>query len=461
MKHLIDRANFSLVCLYLVSQAYTIPLLAVSSWPVWPLLADIASWAMIVSFVLHLRLEKQVSLENRKVWNLAVFLFVCCVLAVAGDLILPAKALRSDPGHYLSIALYQLYRFVEFLVVFHIAANLRLNDKRYRCLQVVSWATFLAIACGVFLTSFGVLSTSNVSRQLPNSLLEAGPWAFYSGGNVDQGVGFVGYNHAYTAIQLILAAGLALHFGPMSNKLRTLTYALLLASTFLSRSRAGFLCALLFVLFYEGRKHLSSANLILVVLFAFVALFGALHLFQNQEEDDSILGRQLSAESSYKENGLSGRTSIWSNTVEVLNAEPWRWITGNGFGSALDSGGDAHMLFLNITLETGIAGLLLFVVAFARLLLFLGARGDSGRAMFWTTLVLLVSSLTQETFYPVIAFGHFLGFYFLAIALSLNRFMPTREYAAANTIYADLLTKHSASPPRRRSGATSNRVVEQ
>lgn len=437
MRHLIDRTNFVLVCLYLISQAYTIPLLAVSSWPVWPLLADIVSWAMIVSFVLRLRLERQVSPENRKVWKFAVVLFACCVLAVVGDLTFPAKALNSDPGHFLSVALYQIYRFVEFLVVFHVAANLRLDNKRYRCLQILAMATFVAIACGVFCTSAGVLSTSAVARQLPTSLLEAGPWAFYSGGNVDQGVGFVSYNHAYTAIQLILAAGLALHFGPISNRLRATTYILLLASTFLSESRAGFLCALLFVLFYEGRKHFSRTNLILGVLFAFVVLFGTLRLFPNKDGDDGILGRQLSAGSSFQEDGLSGRTSIWSNTVEVLNAEPWRWITGNGFGSALDSGGDAHMLLLTVTLETGIIGLMLFVVAFARLLLFLGSRGESGRAMFWTTLVLLVTSLTQETFYPVIAFGHFLGFYFLAVALSLNRFMPAREHVAAvNHVHA-------------------------
>lgn len=460
MRQLIDRATFYLVCLYLVSQAYTIPLLAVSSWPVWPLLTDLVSWAMIISFVLHMRFEKQVSPENRKVWTFAVFLFTCCVLAVVGDLIFPAKALKSDPGHYLSIALYQIYRFLEFLVVFHVAANLRMTDKRYRFLQIVTMATFFAIACGVLLTSLGVLSTSDVSRQLPDNLLEAGPWAFYSGGNVDEGVGFVGYNHGYTAIQLILAVGLALHFGPISTNLRTIAYATLLASTFLSGSRAGFLCALLFVLFYEGKKHLSSANLLLVALFAFVALFGTLHLFQDHVVTDSILGRQMSAESSYKDNGLSGRTSIWSNTVEVLNAEPWRWITGNGFGSALDSGGDAHMLFLNVTLETGIAGLILFVVAFARLLLFLGSRGDSGRAMFWTTLVLLVSSLTQETFYPVIAFGHFLGFYFLAIALSLNRFIAAREHVPVNTTHANFFAKRPATSPRRRPGATSNRVVE-
>ena len=51
-------------------------------------------------------------------------------------------------------------------------------------------------------------------------------------------------------------------------------------------------------------------------------------------------------------------------------------------GLRSDSGGDAHMLLLTVTLETRTAGLILFVVAFARLLLFVGDCGDSGRAKF-------------------------------------------------------------------------------
>ena len=79
------------------------------------------------------------------------------------------------------------------------------------------------------------------------------------------------------------------------------------------------------------------------------------------------------------------------------------------------------MLPLHIILETGIVGLLMFFLLFSNILKCLYQNESGTKPVFWVTVCLLIGSISQETFYPVAALGHFLGFYLSSVAIVLRK----------------------------------------
>jgi hypothetical protein len=107
-----------------------------------------------------------------------------------------------------------------------------------------------------------------------------------------------------------------------------------------------------------------------------------------------------------------------------LNQKPIRWVLGTGFGTAVDADPvlhqDAHMLPLQIIIETGVIGLIVATYLFSTILRYLYVSEVGFKPLFWATVALLIGSLTQETFYPVPALGHFIGFYLCSVAIALR-----------------------------------------
>jgi O-antigen ligase len=425
----ISRVRFILMCTYLVSQIYTIPLFAPGAlWPIWPNLSDFVVVAMLLTLPCEFSVTRQMNRFQRATWWCFVFCFFACSASVLFAALLWQDSARVDASRGVLFGKYQLYRYLQFLVVFNVTCRIRMNNDRYSRLRGLSLAVFLCIAGGVLLTFWGIIPTEVAGAQLPQSLILAGPWAYYSLGTVDQGVGFVGFNHAYTAAQLILAAGLALHFQPRGLRSRALIFSLLLLCTLVSRSRAGFVCAVLMVFALEARRSVRS--LILLIVISFTAT-GVVIIKSNL---DDIVQRQSSTVSSYDEDGMSGRTDIWKERVDFITADPVRVLLGTGFGFAQASGENAHNLYLHLILETGLAGLGVFMLFQLRFLFFFLTKGRHGTALFWTIAVLLLSAVTQETLYPVLAFGHFIGFFALAIGLGSGTLgmdgLWTRKYVS-------------------------------
>ena len=130
--------------------------------------------------------------------------------------------------------------------------------------------------------------------------------------------------------------------------------------------------------------------------------------------------RRPSITTSYDDDGFAGRVGIWNERVALLNRNPLFWVAGTGFGSAIESGSNGHMLYLQTTLECGLIGTLAFLLAMWKGCLLLWRQGTGGHILCYATAALLISAVTQETFYPVPAFGHFCGMYLLCVALRLS-----------------------------------------
>jgi O-antigen ligase len=192
-------------------------------------------------------------------------------------------------------------------------------------------------------------------------------------------------------------------------------------ATLLTGSRAGFAVMLMVFgayLLMRTPRWLINAGLasVAVLLIAFILLSSQQPVpGESQDAFSSLVARQSAAFKPFESENLVGRDEIWSGRIENLNAEPIRWLIGWGFGSSPDTGPglSPHMMPLQIIVELGLWALVLVGVWTVWLLDLFWRAGGRDRIMFWTTIALLLSSATQETFYPVPSTGGFLGLFMI------------------------------------------------
>ena len=293
-----------------------------------------------------------------------------------------------------------------------------MTPKRLGKLSKAAGAALIAVLISLAGTYSSLIRTSWLVALLPSDFNTAGPWAYMAHTQLYD-VGTIGYNHAYTAIQIMML--LSLYMTLQARENRTLVVVLLLMSlggVFLTGSRAGMAAMVLFVAAYFIRKPGMLA--IAVVLTVFL-LVGAGSLIDKLDINVSqTLHREAALSNPLDPGNLSGRQGIWLLSLAFVKVDPLRWAIGAGPGSAAQLGTNAHMLFLHIVLESGLIGLSIFGWVTYNVLRRLRRQGAVARPIFWVTVAFLISSLTQETFYPLPSFGHFLGLYLCSLAIILN-----------------------------------------
>jgi transposase-like protein/O-antigen ligase len=422
------RWLFLALCFYIISQGYTIPLLAVGpTWALWPCLSDLAIVVLVLIFLISFRHTSPLPKPAKSIFSILLLIIYGSIFS---HLCYLPSAPENAPGKVWGI--YQIFRLIQFIGVFFIAAKIPLTEKRISILTQVVGAVFLFVCLGVFLTYLGIVPLSSVTAHLPLD----GPWpeyAAFAGSGVGRGLGFVGYNYAYTAVQIILLISLKLGLSDYQKKgfYNSGLVLLSVVSCFLSSSRSGLIAILLYSIIYwlnmPKSWSKSSISLVAVVVIISISILCiGNHINFNLAGQDSTIERQANLFSSSNSEQLSesGRNDIWEQRVEFLNKDFIKWIVGSGFGSALDSGNFAHMLPLQIVLETGFVGLLIFILLFYKILRYFYLHEVGIKPIFLGTVILLFTSASQETFYPMPAFQHFLGFYLCALAISFQKHLP-------------------------------------
>jgi hypothetical protein len=271
---------------------------------------------------------------------------------------------------------------------------------------------------------FDLITTPEMAPHIPKDLATSGPWAFYSMGTVGSPVGGISFHHAYPAVQLLLLAAMYLYLLPPTRVwLPCLILSLLWICGLVSGSRAGFVAVCMFL----AAMVLSRPRQLLVMtVIAVMAVVTGLYFSSDfAAAFTEAVNRQESIATSYEDDGLAGRVEIWNDRVALLNQNPAYWLTGTGFGSAIETGSNGHMLFLQTTLECGLLGTAVFLWLLWKTTNFLWRRGSEVRILCYLTLALLVSALTQETLYPVPALGHFCGMFLFCLGVAVSR--PTLQ----------------------------------
>lgn len=415
LKH--TRRLFIALCFYLLSQGFTIPILAVGHWAVWLSFTDVAIGLLVITFLLSFRYTTTASIANQDIFRVLVFFFLGCVVSYlfyVDDVNKGAMGTLSG--------LYQIYRLFQFICVFWIVAQIPLPRERINVLNHVVEIVLIFACISVLLTYTAIIPLATWTAHLPPS---EGPWRFYESMGRFGGVGYgaISYNHAYTASQILMLVGLKFHLGLEQRKLTRENVLLLasIAACFLSESRAGLAAILLFAVVYWFQEPIY-ALLVSMMVGAAAVIAPLLRLTEIDlvSAEGSILERQKTLLAANDTDNLSGRDEIWMAHFATLEEKPVRWIVGRGFGSSLDLGDNAHMLLLQIVSEVGLIGLLVFGFLFWKILRNLYQSELKGKPVFWVTIALLFSSFTQETLYPVISQGHFMGFYLCSVAIVLR-----------------------------------------
>lgn len=421
------RPIFIALCLYLLVQAYTIPVLPFGpSWAIWPTLPDLVSGLLLVTALLTRPPVGAVSQTNRSLlWGLLAIYGGALISFLTG--VWYNTIFNLDTWTLLARGVQygaaQLYRLALFLIVFWITAHIPLTTQRWRALKIIITFVLVVVCVGVMLTYLGVVPMSLPVSHLPADPGLSGPWADFhelAEDNLSAGWGTISYSHAYLAAHVLLLLALRLYLARGRQPLLDgLLIILANVAVFLSESRAGLAAALLFTGLYLLRRPALVLLVILLLGVLVIAPFAGGSLPFELQSD--TLERSLSLLQPQRDPDLSGRTAIWRERIRFLNDRPLRWLTGVGFGRVAETGDDAHMLYLHIILETGIIGLMAFCALAAYVLRALWERRHEARPIFLVTIALLVASLTQETFYPVVSQGSFLGFYLATLALIFAR----------------------------------------
>jgi hypothetical protein len=417
---------FIALCFYIISQSYTIPIIPIGPWAVWPCITDFATVILAIAS-LSSNSKGFISSTNKII--LLTLVAILCMSIFSYVSYLNNLIDKDSAGSRLGA--YQVYRLVQSTFIFWAVANIPLTQKRVNFLKIITTVVLIFVCLSVLFTFSGIIPMDLLTAHLPQNPDVAGPWYTFaltadSGG---KGWGTIGYNHAYVAVQINILATLTIHLGRSKNVLFDLSLLLLsLISCLISESRAGLFSMIAFSIIYMLNKPAYTGAIITLlglalIVTAFLSLpnLGFVNL---ESTDGSILERQATLLDASNTDNLSGRDEIWSDRVIFLNKEPIRWIIGIGFGAAWDywsSGESAHMLALHVIVENGFIGFLTFSFFFYQLLYFLYRYESGDKALYWSTIVLLIASLTQETFYPVPAFGHFIGFYLCSVAIALRK----------------------------------------
>lgn len=430
-----SRWVFVTLCGFLASQAYTLPLMAIGPWPLWPGLPDLMIGAMLIAWLFMPR-EAAVPGPARRtavrvMLGLTIFgaaSYVCLTLLSRNLNTVTFGAQQQGPG----FGLFEVMRLIEFLALFWIAAGVPFTPFRLRVLRRVVTSAFVVVAVSMIVTFHNIVPSRLFAPLLPQGPAQAGAWSYYLRNSDGYGLGTISYTHAYVVAQLTLLLGLALHLRGRRHRAgngvgNSLLIALALAASLLSGSRAGFagilLLAAVFVLMQSPRwvLHLTLA-LALVAAVAFLVLSSRPPTDGSGGPLAAIVQHQVDAFQPYHTENLVGRNDIWAGRIDNLAQHPWRVFAGWGLGSSPDTGPalSPHMLPLQIIMELGIGMLVLIGLICTRMLRTVWHLEGPDHPFFWATIALLLSSATQETFYPVPSTGYFLGFYLVALAIVLR-----------------------------------------
>ncbi len=424
-----SRLAFSGLCFYIGSHVLGVPLAALgTSWAIWPTLSDVA----LAYFLLAVLIQRKTCNSSVPtpaqitVFRGMAYLFAGCVVSFL-VLVRWYPVLMSDKmvqaGHQAGASVwgeFQIYRSAQCLLLFWLASRVPLSSRRRLILGLVATATLALIGTGIFLDFVGLVRPKVFyPSHLPKDG-SAGPWLGYCGSSGGYGMGSIGYNHGHSSLLLFLLTALVLSVVPRRHWIiASLVPFWGLCTVGLTGCRAVFVAAVLWILSQvRGTRSYLMVSLpaMALMLFLLLSTFSdPIRTFQ------AAWDRQSTLTTSLAEDGFDGRTENWQIYLDFLQEVPERWVVGAGFGSYIEAGTGAHNLYLTIIADLGLFGLAAFALGISKLLHLLRKVEPQPMPLFWVTGCLLLSGFAQETFYPVPAFGHFLGLYVCTIAIVLSQ----------------------------------------
>jgi len=425
IKH--TRLHFIALCFYIIAQGYTIPLLAIGpSWATFPTLPDIAFVVFLFTGLFssdYLPIISRPCLPILKILlimlAMSIFSYVCFVLMFPSLNYFTYHSVRD-----ISWGLFQLYRLTQFILIFWLTAKIPFTRKRIKILERIVFIVLLFVIIVMLVPYLLNLPMRHFIMHLPSDVDIIGPYYYYITA-VGKAYGTIGFYHGYVGLQVIILLGLMLN---MSNNNRNIRNAFMIfisiIAVYASESRACLIAIIIYVIAISIKKveYVFLLSIILITALICFTMVDDNNIFKG-----STFERQRTILEPYKSANLSGRVDIWIDRVNFLNEMPLRWIFGSGFGSVAKLGNNAHMLVLQIIMETGVIGLIVYYLLMKSIIIMLYKYEEGIKPTMWITIVFLLTSITQITFYPAPAYVHLLGFYLCSVAIALRRPLKSKQ----------------------------------
>jgi O-antigen ligase len=412
---------------YLASQAFTVPVMAVGpSWSLWPTLSDFAGWFLIAATFLSSgrRPFGGASRKQKILLSMLTLIVGGCVLSYMVHYA-STNGITSGRATYREVAQYQLYRLVEFSLLYWAAINVSVTPKRIEILKkLLPWV--LTVVClGLILEFLGIVEPSIYAAHLPRDPSIAGAWSNYvTAGRFGRGT--ISYDHAYSSVQVLLLLALSLHLRgtrPRDFYNSALTMLAIIA-IWTTGCRAVMAASLVFLGGVYFRKLLDLAAVLAVV--AIIVLLIVIAFPNVSAPVYRAVAEQSATRATYDVDGVGGRAELWQRRIAFLWEEPSRLLIGAGIGSdtsnaAWPGGGNAHNLYLEIIVEHGAIGLIVFLWATSFVMGNVYRYDPPPKALFWACVAILVASFAQVTLYPIAWTGQFIGFSLVTISIALRK----------------------------------------
>ncbi len=408
-----------LVCFY-----YTIPVIKTPlGYTTYPTLDDLVS----IPFVLLSlgALSGRVRLGESRVFR---------VLVVAAVLALPSVAIGYTvfPTDYaLKYGLVLTVHYWKVFLVFACVAALTMTERRFRRLLTVVWLGSVFVGVYAVLQYLGIFTLEAWVEEFA----ESGPWGDVLEQAGTQALGPLSVNHAvignYMVVALMITFAIIRTSGPLMKLLGQLSVPFFVLVAILSGSRAGLAGIVVGLVVYLVLSKVRPTALIALICGAAVIYFV---LRASPQLEERFV---LSETGKSVEEFSAGRLEGWTEILAYVLRRPYVFVTGVGLGNffALLLSGEVHLSYahnnyLHWLVEGGVIGLVLPLLALARLLkLFRALRhGDRfhreiGIAFCALLGALLWVAITQENFVPSPTLGRLAAYiaFLFGAAVALYR----------------------------------------
>ena len=404
------------VIVYLISQAFTIPILSIGpSWAVWPRLDDFATLFLALVYVRTRHLVCPMSKTERFVSTLIILGIIVSVPST-----FMGKLIRPEFVKAPTFGIYQTFRVIEYFAVWYCIRGMTFSSKQF---NKISYTVFFVVLF-VVIIGFGNVTGAIPPARLVAHLPVEGAWAMvHKRTGAFRAMGPYGWNPGYMVDQLVFLTMIVL----ASRKPRAIFRILLVGAVgcvvFLSGSRAATIawCVALAIWAHKSAKQLIIMLIVISLLIPFLYIF----LGSPDSPVAELVGPRLHSIIYRKEDiTMGGRTLQWVAVLRYITSHPSVPIMGVGWGfgsEALEPETGifrAHSMYLDVLLEVGVFGAIMFYILLFDMYRLLRGKDRLLAAIRAAFLGLLVASITGAVFFPLPTGGSFLGFTGAVFAIS-------------------------------------------
>lgn len=408
-----DSFLFWGVCFYILSQSYTIPIFDIGlNWTLFIRFSDIA----LLCIALGVMITPSKNLNPFTV-NLGNFLLLILTLTSFNILINYTRGvLESDALNY---SYYAIYKMCTFYFVFIATNKVKWTDSRLKVVvNVVGMSSAIMIG-GVFLVYYGWVDR-NILFSFFNDGVYLGPWFGYLLAESALG-GFSGYNHQLLILQLhvSLIYLCSMNFKNIKGVVGIeIIFVFTIFIGLITSSRSVTLGIIFFYVLYLWEVNKRKIHRIYVLFFILCILISPffIEVFTTNLIGQAELERLTSLSHLDDPDTWSGRFNIWEQYFEKINS--WDVVSlllGTGIGSL--KARNAHNNYLQVFLETGLLGLIIFSILIFKLLLHSSSEYKYTNGIKYGMMGILLNCMTQESLYPVPAFADNLGYLMVVLAI--------------------------------------------